>query len=113
MPQTEESSNVTEFGVDGKQVTVCSEGETKYKLNFLSRGILKGDCTFDNVDVTGYKLYCNGYNTIFTEDGEIHLSGTLYGGGYVATVPAPMLLLQQASINPSTSSGLHNAWWFL
>lgn len=34
VPQTEESSNVTEFGVDGKQVTVCSEGETKYKLNF-------------------------------------------------------------------------------
>ena len=110
VPHTEESSNVTEFGVDGKQVTVCSEGETKYKLNFLSRGILKGDCTFDNVDVTGYKLYCNGYNTIFTEDGEVHLSETLYGGGYMATVSSTHVVVAASGyINPSTSSGLHNA----
>ncbi len=76
----------------------------------MSRGILKGDCTFDNVDVTGYKLYCNGYNTIFTEDGEVHLSETLYGGGYMATVSSTHVVVAASGyINPSTSSGLHNA----
>lgn len=77
-------NNVASFGANGKHITVCSTEGNLFKLNMASRGILIGYCTFDNVNVTGYKLYCNGYRTIFTKNGEIHLSGTLYGGGYIA-----------------------------
>ena len=71
-PVTAEGSYTTTFGVDGKQITVKSdEGEMK-KLSFRWYGILNGDCTFDNVDVTGTRLFCNGYQTIFTENGQIH-----------------------------------------
>ena len=31
-------------------------------------------------------MYCNGHDTEFTENGQIHLSYTLYGGGYMTTV---------------------------
>ena len=75
------SGYISFFGANGKHITVKSdEGEMK-KLSFLSYGVLTGDCTFDNVDVTGRRLFCNGYRTIFTENGQIHLSETLYGGG--------------------------------
>ena len=40
------------------------------KLSFPSYGVLTGDCTFDNVYVTGSRLFCNGYRTIFTENGQ-------------------------------------------
>lgn len=78
-PSTSEGSNTTSFGINGKHITVKSseEGEMK-KLSFPSYGILTGDCTFDNVNVTGRRLFCNGYRTIFTENGQIHLSETLY-----------------------------------
>lgn len=108
LPYDSGSGYITSFGVDGKHITVKSEGEMK-KLSFPSYGILTGDCTFDNVNVTGYKLYCNGYRTIFTKNGEIHLSGTLYGGGYKTTVGSTYVVIAASGyINPSSSSGLHD-----
>ena len=99
---------ITSFGVDGKHITVRSEGEMK-KFSFPSYGILTGDCTFDNVNVTGSRLFCNGYNTVFTENGQIHLSETLYGGGYKTTVDSThVVIAASGSINPSSYSGLHD-----
>ena len=108
-PVTPGGSYTTTFGVDGKHITVKSdEGETK-KLSFSWYGILNGDCTFDNVDVTGNRLFCNGYHTIFTENGQIHLSETLYGGGYKTTVNSTYVVIAASGyINPSSSSGLHD-----
>lgn len=103
------SGYISFFGANGKHITVKSdEGEMK-KLSFLSYGVLTGDCTFDNVDVTGRRLFCNGYRTIFTENGQIHLSETLYGGGYKTTVDSTYVVIAASgSINPSSSSGLHD-----
>ena len=99
---------ITSFGVDGKHITVRSEGEMK-KFSFPSYGILTGDCTFDNVNVTGSRLFCNGYNTVFTENGQIHLSETLYGGGYKKTVDnTHVVIAASGCINPSSTSGLHD-----
>ena len=96
------------FGVDGKHITVRSEGAMK-TFSFPSYGILTGDCTFDNVNVTGSRLFCNGYNTVFTENGQIHLSETLYGGGYKTTVASThVVIAASGSINPSSYSGLHD-----
>lgn len=109
-PSTSEGSNTTSFGINGKHITVKSseEGEMK-KLSFPSYGILTGDCTFDNVNVTGRRLFCNGYRTIFTENGQIHLSETLYGGGYKTTVASTHVVIAASGyINPSSSSGLHD-----
>ena len=108
-PVTPGGSYTTTFGVDGKHITVKSdEGEMK-KLSFPWYGILNGDCTFDNVDVTGTRLFCNGYHTIFTENGQIHLSETLYGGGYKTTVNSTYVVIAASGyINPSSSSGLHD-----
>ena len=102
------SGYITSFGVDGKHITVKSEGEMK-KLSFPSYGVLTGDCTFDNVYVIGRRLFCNGYRTIFTENGQIYLSETLYGGGYKRTVDSTYVVIAASgSINPSSSSGLHD-----
>ena len=102
------SGYITSFGATDKHITVKSEGEMK-KLSFPSYGILNGDCTFDNVDVTGSRLFCNGYRTIFTENGQIHLSETLYGGGYKRTVDSTYVVIAASGyINPSSSSGLHD-----
>ena len=79
------------------------------KLSFPWYGILNGKCIFDNVDVTGTRLFCNGYDTIFTENGQIHLSETLYGGGYKTTVNSTHVVIAASGyINPSSSSGLHD-----
>ena len=102
------SGYITSFGVDGKHITVKSEGEMK-KLSFPSYGVLTGDCTFDNVYVIGRRLFCNGYRTIFTENGQIYLSETLYGGGYKRTVDSTYVVIAASgSINPSSASGLHD-----
>ena len=102
-------SNVASFGANGKHITVCSTEGNLFKLNMASRGILTGDCTFDNVNVTGSRLFCNGYRTIFTENGQIHLSETLYGGGYKTTVNSTYVVIAASGyINPSSSSGLHD-----
>ena len=108
-PSASGGSSTTSFGVNGKHITVKSdEGEMK-KLSFLSYGVLNGDCTFDNVNVTGSRLFCNGYRTIFTENGQIHLSETLYGGGYKTTVNSTYVVIAASGyINPSSSSGLHD-----
>ena len=54
------SGYISFFGANGKHITVKSdEGEMK-KLSFPSYGVLTGDCTFDNVNVTGSRLFCNG-----------------------------------------------------
>ena len=108
-PSTPESTYVTSFGVAGKHITVKSlDGEMK-NISFAGRGILTGDCTFDNVNVTGSRLFCNGYRTIFTENGQIHLSETLYGGGYKTTVDSTHVVIAASGyINPSSSSGLHD-----
>ena len=103
------SGYISFFGANGKHITVKSdEGEMK-KLSFPSYGVLTGDCTFDNVNVTGGRLFCNGYRTIFTENGQIHLSETLYGGGYKTTVDSTYVVIAASGyINPSSSSGLHD-----
>ena len=108
-PSTPESTSVTSFGVAGKHITVKSlDGEMK-NISFAGRGILTGDCTFDNVNVTGRRLFCNGYRTIFTENGQIHLSETLYGGGYQTTVASTYVVIAASGyINPSSSGGLHD-----
>ncbi len=103
------TSGYISFGANGKHITVKSdEGEMK-KLSFPYYGVLTGDCTFDNVDVTGRRLFCNGYRTIFTENGQIHLSEMLYGGGYQTTVDSTYVVIAASGyINPSSSSGLHD-----
>ena len=108
-PVTAEGSYTTTFGVDDKHITVKSDEGGMKKLSFRWYGILNGDCTFDNVDVTGSRLFCNGYRTIFTENGQIHLSETLYGGGYKTTVDSTHVVIAASGyINPSSSSGLHD-----
>lgn len=108
-PVTAEGSYTTTFGVDGKHITVKSDEGGMKKLSFPWYGILNGDCTFDNVDVTGSRLFCNGYQTIFTENGQIHLSETLYGGGCKTTVDSTHVVIAASGyINPSSSSGLHD-----
>lgn len=108
-PVTAGGGYTTTFGVDGKQITVKSDEGGMKKLSFPWYGILNGDCTFDNVNVTGSRLFCNGYDTIFTENGQIHLSETLYGGGYKTTVDSTHVVIAASGyINPSSSSGLHD-----
>ena len=102
------SGYISSFGATDKHITVKSEGEMK-KLSFPYYGVLTGDCTFDNVDVTGSRLFCNGFRTIFTENGKIYLSETLYGGGYKTTVDSTHVVIAASGyINPSSSSGLHD-----
>ena len=106
---TSGGSSTTSFGVDGKHITVKSEDGEMKKLIFPFYGILSGDCTFDNVNVIGSRLFCNGYRTIFTENGQIHLSETLYGGGYKTTVNSTYVVIAATGyINPSSASGLHD-----
>ena len=108
-PVTAGGSYTTTFGVDNKHITVKSDEGGMKKLSFPLYGILNGDCTFDNVNVTGSRLFCNGYRTIFTENGQIHLSQTLYGGGYKTTVNSTYVVIAASGyINPSSSSGLHD-----
>ena len=109
LPNDGGSGYIASFGVDGKHITVKSdEGEMK-KLSFSSYGVLTGDCTFDNVNVTGSRLFCNGYRTIFTENGQIHLSETLYGGGYKTTVDSThVVIAANGYINPTSYGGLHD-----
>ena len=108
-PVTAGGSYTTTFGVDNKHITVKSDEGGMKKLSFPWYGVLTGDCTFDNVNVTGSRLFCNGYRTIFTENGQIHLSETLYGGGYKTTVDSTYVVIAASGyINPSSSSGLHD-----
>ena len=109
LPNDGGSGYIASFGVDGKHITVKSEDGEMKKFSFPSYGVLTGDCTFDNVNVTGSRLFCNGYRTIFTENGQIHLSETLYGGGYKTTVDSTYVVIAASGyINPSSSSGLHD-----
>lgn len=100
---------IASFGVEGKHIIVSSTEGNMYSLSLSNLGILNGSCTFENVDVRGSKLYCTGYKTIFTNQGEIHLTGTLYGGGYKTTVASTYVVIDaNGYINPSSSSGLHD-----
>ena len=103
------SGYISSFGAKGKHITVKSDKGEMKKLLFRSYGVLNGDCTFDNVNVTGSRLFCNGYRTIFTENGQIHLRETLYGGGYKTNVASTYVVIAASGyINPSSSSGLHD-----
>lgn len=97
------------FGVGGKHIVVKSNG-LSHKLVFEQNiGILNGDCTFDNVTVSGCRLFCGGYNTEFTENSKIKLSETLYGGGYKKTVNSTHVVIAGSGyINPTSGSGLHD-----
>lgn len=97
------------LGVNGKCITFESE-EEMHKLTFTTTiGILNGECTFENVDVRGYELFCNGYRTDFTENSEIHLSQTLYGGGYQEDVDSTYVIVAATGeINPYSANGFHN-----
>lgn len=102
-------SSLSSFGVNGKRITIKSDEGKLHKLSFDGRAVLNGDCTFDNVDVRGSWMYCNGHDTEFTENGQIHLSYTLYGGGYMTTVSSTHVVIAASGyINPSSSSGLHD-----
>ncbi len=108
-PNTSEGNYFTTFGVEGKHITIRSDGNNLKKINFLNRCILNGSCTFDNVYVTGRRIYCNGYKTIFTDKGEIHLTETLYGGGYKSSVESTYVVIAaNGEINPNSTNGLHN-----
>ena len=108
-PVTAGGSYTTTFGVDNKHITVKSDEGGMKKLSFPWYGVLTGDCTFDNVNVTGSRLFCNGYRTIFTENGQIHLSETLYGGGYQTTVASTYVVIAASGyINPTSYGGLHD-----
>ena len=103
------SGYISFLGANGKHITVKSEDGEMKKLSFPSYGVLTGSCTFDNVNVTGSRLFCNGYRTIFTENGQIHLSETLYGGGYKTTVDSTYVVIAASGyINPTSYSGLHD-----
>ena len=102
-------SYLSSFGVNGKRITIKSDEGKLHKLSFDGRTVLNGDCTFDNVDVRGSWMYCNGHDTEFTENGQIHLGYTLYGGGYMTTVSSTHVVIAASGyINPSSSSGLHD-----
>lgn len=104
-----DSGYISAFGVDGKHITVRSEEGALHKLSFAGYCILNGACTFDNVNVTGRRLFCNGYETEFTKNGQIHLSETLYGGGYKTTVGSTHVVIAASGyINPTSTSGLHD-----
>lgn len=79
-------TNVKFVGVANKSITVKSADGQKYALTLGSE--LVGDVTLDNVKATAGTLYCSGYKTIFTENCEFTISGTLYGGGKEKTVPS-------------------------
>lgn len=49
---------IASFGVEGKHIIVSSTEGNMYSLSLSNLGILNGSCTFENVDVRGYKLYC-------------------------------------------------------
>ena len=103
------SGGTSTFGVDGKHIIVRSEEGALHKLSFAGYCILNGACTFDNVNVTGRRLFCNGYETEFTKKGQIHLSETLYGGGYKTTVGSTHVVIAASGyINPTSTSGLHD-----
>ena len=108
-PRTPDDFNITFFGASGKHITVKSAEGGMKKLSFASRCTLNGDCTFDNVDVTGGSLFCNGHQTIFTDKGQIHLKGTLYGGGYQTTVASTHVeIASSGSITPNPYISLHD-----
>ena len=110
VPSTlDNGDDISSFGASGKHITVKSAGGEIKKLSFEYRGMLSGDCTFDNVDVTGGSLFCNGHQTIFTDKGQIHLNQALYGGGYKTTVKSTHVEIAASGyINPSSYSVLHD-----
>ena len=110
VPSTlDNGDDISSFGASGKHITVKSAGGEIKKLSFEYRGMLSGDCTFDNVDVTGGSLFCNGHQTIFTDKGQIHLNQALYGGGYKTTVKSTHVEIAASGyINPSSYSILHD-----
>ena len=71
-------------GVADKHITLKSDGDTLHTITLNSE--LVGDLTADNVKVSAGTLYCSGYRTIFTENCEFTIHGTLYGGGNQKTV---------------------------
>lgn len=77
-------SNVKFVGVADKSITVKSTEGQKYALTLGSE--LVGNITLDNVKASAGTLYCSGHRTIFTENCEFTISGTLYGGGNKKTV---------------------------
>ena len=77
-------SDVKFVGVADKSITVKSTEGQKYALTLGSE--LVGDITLDNVKASAGTLYCSGHRTIFTENCEFTISGTLYGGGNKKTV---------------------------
>lgn len=82
---TADIGNKTSFvGVADKSITVKSTEGQKYALVLGSE--LVGDITLDNIKATAGTLYCSGHRTIFTENCDFTISGTLYGGGNKKTV---------------------------
>ena len=94
-------TNANFVGVADKEIIIKSaDGQEKYSIGLGSE--LVGNVTFDNVNVTGRTLYCSGHKTIFTENSELTLTGTLYGGGNQKTVPSTYVKVNgKAKINTS------------
>lgn len=88
-------------GVANKEIMIKSANEQeKYSIDIGSE--LAGNVTFDSVKVYGGTLYCSGYKTIFTENSELTLRGTLYGGGNKKTVDSTYVKVNgKAEINTS------------
>ena len=98
-----DEDNVSTFGIEGKKITVTSDGDAQATLVFSYRGMLAGACTFDNVKVRGGgKFYCNGFDTEFTKNSNIDINQTLYGGGYQEPVKSTHVVIAgTGNINPN------------
>lgn len=78
-------------GIAGKNVTVQSTEGNCFSIKAASE--LVGNITFDNVKVSAGSLFCNGHRIIFTENGQLSATGTLYGGGNGTTVDSTYVVI--------------------
>ena len=102
-------NDVKFVGVVNKSITVKSTDGQKHALTLGSE--LVGDITLDNVKVTAGTLYCSGYRTIFTENCEFTISGTLYGGGNSKTYIKRLCKNKRNRKNKYFRYGKCSCWW--
>ena len=87
----------SKFGVAGKQITVKSKDDNKYKLTIGSVCNLVGDTTFDNISITYGTVYANGHHAIFTENIDMNLRA-IYGGSKNANVDSTYVVVKGGTV---------------
>lgn len=103
------SAAESSFGVKGKKLIVTSASSEKFTLTLAGRTILAGECVFDKVNVKGTWLYCNGFSTEFTENSDLDLARTLYGGGYRTDVDSTHVVMHgSGKIDQGVTNGTNN-----